>query len=215
MMHREPGRSLAAVDSAARLDRHPPDGLSMSALADLLPDETLRPLRWSDVERLIELGAFDDDERFELLEGVLVVVYPEGPPHAWGVQQLNRILSRGLPDGLSVRVGNAWIASDISVPGPDLAVVPDEYYGDRHPSTALLILEVSQTSLRKDRGIKARIYAEAGVPEYWVVDVAGGVVHVHSDPLDGRYRTITVHGRGAILEAVGVPVPVDDVLPRP
>ncbi len=187
----------------------------MSAeLAALLPEETLRPLRWSEVEQLIELGVFDDEERFELLEGVLVVVLPEGPPHAWGVEQLNRILARGLPEHLSVRVGNAWIASETSVPGPDLAVVPRAYHGHRHPSTALLIIEVSLTSLRKDRGIKAEIYAKAGVPEYWVIDVAHEVVHVLTDPREGQYTTAVEHGRAAVLDAIGVPVPIDEVLPR-
>jgi len=139
---------------------------------------------------------------------------PEGESHSWGVQVLNRLLARQLPESLAVRIGHPWIASEISVPGPDVAVIPAAYYGDRHPSEALLIIEVSVSSLRKDLGIKARIYARADVPEYWVVDPAHRQVHVHTEPTQGGYRSVVRHGDDAVLDAVGVPVAVAEVLPR-
>lgn len=188
--------------------------MSIADLADALPGETLRPLRWSELRPLIELGAFADDEPFELLEGALVMVLPEGPPHSWGVQGLTRMLARGLPEHLAVRVSHPWVASELSVPGPDVAVVPAAYYGARHPSEALLIIEVSIASLRKDLGVKAGIYAAAGVPEYWVFDPAHRLVHVHTDPVEGRYRSVVQHGDDAVLDAAGVEVRVADILPR-
>lgn len=204
------------MDSAIRLGTAPSyrAPVSIADLAEALPGEALRPLRWSELEPLIALGAFDDDEPFELLEGALVVVLPEGPPHSWGVQVLNRLLARGLPEHLAVRISHPWIASEISVPGPDVAVVPAAYYGAHHPSDALLIVEVSVTSLRKDLGIKATIYAGAGVPEYWVVDPAHRLVHVHARPVEGRYASVVQHGEDAVLDALGVAVPVADILPR-
>lgn len=204
------------VDIPTRLDSSSSYAapVSLADLASALPDEQLRPLRFSDLTRLIEVGAFDDDQPFELLEGALVMVMPEGAPHSWGVQVLNRLLARQLPEHLAVRISHPWIASEISVPGPDVAVVPAAYYGGHHPSDALLIIEVSMSSLRKDLGIKAGIYARAGVPEYWVVDPAHRLVHVHVDPADGTYRSVVAHSEDAVLDAAGVEVPVAEVLPR-
>jgi len=205
------------VDSAARLDVTSSyvAPVSVATLAAELSDEQLRPLRFRELQRLIDDGAFaDDDQPFELLEGALVVVMPEGEPHSWGIQVLNRLLTRELGDSPAVRIGHLWIASEISVPGPDVAVIPAAYYGDRHPSEALLVIEVSVSSLSKDLGIKARIYARAGVREYWVVDPAHRQVHLHTEPSQDGYRSVVRHGDDAVLDAVGVPVVVAEVLPR-
>lgn len=83
------------------------------------------------------------------------------------------------------------------MPEPDVAVVPRKSWSKAHPSEAFLIIEVAQSSLAKDRGAKARVYAESGVPEYWVVNVVDGIVEVHTDPLRGAYTRVTPYGRGA------------------
>jgi Uma2 family endonuclease len=78
------------------------------------------------------------------------------------------------------------------------------------------VVEVAESSLRKDQRVKARLYAESGVPEYWIVNLAEGRIEVHRDPKDGAYRARTDHGRGEAVTLLGFPdvcVRVDDVLP--
>lgn len=171
---------------------------------------SIRPLRRSEYDQLVELGAFDD-EPIELLEGVLVRMSPEGTPHSWIIQELNRLLVRGLPDHLRLRVGHPFAASGWSEPEPDLAVVPADDYRRDHPVRALLVIEVSRSSLRKDLDVKADLYARSGVPEYWVVDVAAAVVHVHRQPTPDGYRDVVAFGAGARLDACGVVVAVSEV----
>lgn len=171
---------------------------------------SIRPLRRAEYDRMVELGMFDD-EPIELLRGMLVEMSPEGSAHAWIIQELVHRLARGLPDHLRLRAGNPLAASGWSEPEPDLAVVAVGDYRREHPTQALLVIEVSRSSLRKDLGVKAELYAEAGVPEYWVIDLAAAVVHVHRQPTPNGYREVTVLGAGALLDACDVVVPVSDV----
>jgi Uma2 family endonuclease len=103
-----------------------------------------------------------------------------------------------------VRMQLPLAAGEHSEPEPDLAVVPPDEPRDRHPARALLVIEVSDETVRLDLGRKARIYAAAGVPKYWVVDVGRDVVHVHTDPMTGEYRSIVVCGADDALDALGV-----------
>jgi Uma2 family endonuclease len=169
--------------------------------------DQIRPLRRSEYDQLVELGVFED-EPIELIEGVLVRMSPEGTPHSWIIQELNRALVKGLPDHLRLRVGHPFAASGWSEPEPDLAVVPADDYRRDHPARAILVIEVSRTSLRKDLGVKADLYAKSGVAEYWVIDVAGSVVHRHIQPLPGGYGEVALYGEGALLDACGVTVDV-------
>jgi Uma2 family endonuclease len=173
--------------------------------------ELLRPLRRSEYDRLVDLGVFDD-EKIELIEGVLVEMSPEGADHAWVIQQLNSLLTPALPDGLEVRVAAPWAASERSEPEPDLAVVPTANYRREHPSRARLLVEVAHSSVRKDLGVKARVYAAAGVPEYWVIDLGERVTVRHTQPAEGGYQSITRHGRDDRLEIEGVVVELGPLL---
>ncbi|HEY4409700.1 MAG TPA: Uma2 family endonuclease, partial [Acidimicrobiia bacterium] len=153
------------------------------------PDDLdLRPISRAEYDRLVAEGWFEG-ERIELLEGLLVEMSPEGPEHAWVIQQLNRILARGLPDQLQVRITHPWAAGDLSEPEPDIAVVPTGDYRRAHPARAVLLIEVSGSSRRKDLGSKATVYAAAGAERYWVVDLVERVVHDHREPsADGYHR---------------------------
>jgi Uma2 family endonuclease len=112
---------------------------------------------------------------------------------------------------------NPFAASDDSEPEPDIAVVPLAKYWDEHPTRALLVVEVAQSALRKDRGIKARLYGSVEVEEYWIVDVEGGCVHVLREPDgEGQWRSRHLARRGEVLHLVAFPdvgVPVDQILP--
>jgi Uma2 family endonuclease len=123
-----------------------------------------------------------------------------GLPDDATLDRLADALGRIVPADTKLRVQMAFAASDGSEPEPDLAVVERRDYDDAHPSAAFLIAEVAVTSLSVDRGAKARLYAESGVPEYWVIDVPGRVVEVHRDPQDGRYTRVTPHRRGDSID---------------
>lgn len=176
----------------------------MSAVAQ--PDDvTLRPIRRAEYDRLVEEGWFEG-EPIELLGGMLVEMSPEGVDHAWIIQELNRLLTRGLPDHLTLRVGNPWVAGDLSEPEPDFAVVARADYRRAHPDTALLLIEVSWSSRRKDLGTKARIYARAGVERYWVIDIEHRLVHVHTGPGPDGYGHVERRPFEDTLDAAGVAV---------
>jgi Uma2 family endonuclease len=105
--------------------------------------------------------------------------------------------------------------SDDSLPEPDVAVVPSGDYDRAHPKTAFLVVEVADSSLNKDRLVKAALYAAGGVEEYWIVDLAAGVIEVHSDPVAERYRRAAPASPGESLRLRAFPdveIPVGDIL---
>lgn len=109
------------------------------------------------------------------------------------------------------------VLGDFSVPEPDLAVLPGDYVRV-HPRTALLVIEVADSSIKQDRIAKSAIYAEHGTGEYWVVNLRADCVEVHREPRadERRYLVVTVFRRGERIEVpalAGVAVAVDDILP--
>jgi Uma2 family endonuclease len=173
-----------------------------------------RPLRRTEYERLVELGVFEG-ERIELLYGVLVRMSPHGPPHDSAIQRLTRLFVQSLSDRAEVRIQSAFAASDGSEPEPDVAVVPLGDYVEAHPSAALLVVEVAVSSLETDRELKARLYAECGVPEYWVVNVIDRLIEVRTDIISGTYTRMTPYAPGQSLRLLRFPdveIHVSDVL---
>ena len=182
---------------------------------DRIAPERVRPLRRSEYDQLVELGAFHD-ERVELLRGVLVEMTPQDPAHALVISRLYRLLDRPLPAGLIVRAQSPLAVSDDSEPEPDLAIVPDDDYRRAHPTRAVLVVEVAGSSIKKDRELKAALYAEAGVEEYWIVDLGKGVVELYREPAGGAYRVREVRGRGETVSPAQLPaisVRIDDFMP--
>jgi Uma2 family endonuclease len=158
---------------------------------DIAPERP-RALRRAEYEKLAADGAFDE-ERVELLFGTVVEMSPIGPPHSAWLTDLAERLIAALAERAQVRVQCPLAASDVSEPQPDIAVVPRRSYRDAHPTEAWLIVEVADSSLRKDRGPKARLYAECGVQEYWILNLEERVVEVHRDPVNGQYASLSVH----------------------
>lgn len=175
--------------------------------------EPLHPLTVDDYHRMIEAGILTEDDRVELLDGALFEMSSEGPPHAVVVSRLNWWLARGLPEDRrhTVRVGSPVTLRPLSEPQPDLAVVDAaDSTWQAHPERAHLLIEVAMTSLRKDRVRKARIYAEHGVPRYWIVDLVHLCVHVHTEPGPDGYASIETVEPPASLDpgCCGLP-PID------
>ena len=120
-----------------------------------------------------------------------------------------------LADRARVDVQSSFAAPDESEPEPDLLVAPLGDYLDAPPDKAWLIVEVADSSLERDRA-KARLYAAAGVTEYWIINLLDKHVEVHREPQAGGYARVTSYGRGGIMRMVAfedVQVPVADILP--
>jgi Uma2 family endonuclease len=163
--------------------------------------------------RLVERGVFKYAP-VELLDGRLVVMSPQGEWHAELTEWLTTQLRRSLDDVYSVREHSPFIASSRSMPEPDVSVSLRRKRRPSHPNKALLIVEVAESSLARDRGIKAAIYAENGAAEYWIVDVKARCVWLHTEPVRGEYKRVVKHGRRDRLrptELPGVAISIADM----
>lgn len=172
---------------------------------ELLAPERIRGLLRTEYDELVKLGVFED-QRIELLRGQLVEMSPQESPHANAVWWLGHKLSRLL--GMrhwEVRAQLPFAASIDSEPEPDIMITRHVRGREDHPTTVSLLIEVADSSVRKDRTIKREIYAEAGVPEYWVVDVNSWVVDVYTKPSPTGYLETRRLGRGGTLRPKRVP----------
>jgi Uma2 family endonuclease len=186
----------------------------------------VRTRRWSraEYERLVELGVFTPGERLELLDGLLVVGEPQDAPHATALRGVQETLRHAFGPGRDVRPQLPLALDDDSEPEPDVAVVAGSYrdYRRAHPSRPALLVEVADSTLAADRR-KGNLYARAGVPEYWLVNLVDEVLEVYRRPtasepsrLGWAYSEMQVLRRGEAvtpLAALGERVSVDDLFP--
>ena len=184
----------------------------------------LETRRWTRREygRLIETGILHEDEPIELIEGRLIVAEPQNTPHAQAIELAADALRAAFGSGWRIRVQLPTALGPDSEPEPDVSVVAGSPRDDRadHPSRPALVLEVADTSVRLDRGVKARVYARGGIPEYWIVNLAARVVEVHRDPRrrsdrHARYATVTLAPPGESIQplAAARPVAISDLMP--
>ncbi|MGQ0506102.1 MAG: Uma2 family endonuclease [Myxococcaceae bacterium] len=181
-----------------------------------LTPSRIRPLRRGEYDRLVVSGAFKN-EKLELLYGRLVQVSPQGAAHAAAIQRLNLLFVRLFGERATIRVQAPLGVTEYSEPEPDLALVPPGEYEDAHPSTAWLVVEVAESSIRDDRLIKGALYAETNVLEYWLVNLVEGVIEVHRNIRGAAFSNVTRHGRGESIAPVQFPditIAVSEVLPR-
>jgi Uma2 family endonuclease len=161
--------------------------------------------------RMIETGVLTEEDRVELLEGWIVDKMSQHPRHAGVISLLLAKLQAKLPKAWIVRVQSP-VTLEHSEPEPDLAVVPgpEERYLTAHPRSdeVALVIEVADTSVERDRTAKGRLYAEARIPMYWVVNLPEITVEIYTQPIGGktpRYRSRerqTIEG-GAPLVVAG------------
>ena len=191
-------------------------------MSEFAPQQPEAPTRipTSEYLRLIETGVLGRDDRVELLGGVIVAMTPSDPSHATATMRATFALARAVGSRAAIRTQFSLIAGAWSVPEPDVAVVPGtlDDYEHAHPTTALLVVEVSNTSLKQDRLSKSRIYAAANIPEYWIVNLRESVVEVmrDPDPATALYRDTRICTAGDALEVAALPgarVAVAELLP--
>jgi Uma2 family endonuclease len=173
-------------------------------------------------EALVASGVFTKRDRFHLINGYLVAKMTQNPPHCVADQSRGKALDRTIPDGWHVRPAMpVRLPTQISEPEPDRCVVRGAIhdYLRRHPEPAdiALIVEVSDTSLAEDRKM-ARVYAAAGIPIYWIVNLVHRQVEVYTNPGPSGYgsRRIFKPGRRVPVVIAGIEVGrirVADILP--
>jgi len=176
--------------------------------------ERVHPMPVETYHRLGEMGALSED--VELLRGLIVSKMPKSPLHEYVAQMLMKLLLALLPAGFEVRRESPLTIGG-SEPEPDISVVRGNAadWIQAHPTTAALVIEVAVTSADIDEG-KASIYAEAGVPEYWIVRPDLRTVTVYREPMTDGYRARTSFSDQDTLRCVelpGVEIAVASVLP--
>lgn len=181
------------------------------------PTVPIHPLTGSDVDAMVRAGILAEDDRLELLDGVLVEMSPPGKEHSAAVRELTTLAAHlvGGRDKLQLSVQGPLELHAGCRPEPDLAVVPATAGWHAHAAGALLVIEVSMSSLALDLGAKAAAYARAGVPDYWVLDLEGRRLVVHRRPVQGQYRDVVSMGEleAVTAERVALTVPIAAVLP--
>jgi Uma2 family endonuclease len=189
----------------------------LSPHTELIPRTSIRPLKRVEYDKLVADGFFQD-EKVELLFGMVVEMTPIDPAHSESTYRVGEAIRRRIGDRARVHTKNPFAASDISEPEPDVLVVPNADYWREHPSRALLVVEVARPSLRQDKGPKALLYGLSDVEEYWIIDHVHGVVEVYRDPHEGEWRSKSTHQRGdtiAMLAFPDVQIAVGEILPPP
>jgi Uma2 family endonuclease len=174
-------------------------------------------------DRMTQDGAFDD-AKVELLDGVIYDKMPHNAPHDHAVSQLQLALILMFQGAMVVRTQSS-VTFPTSVPEPDIAILPGpaSLYAEIRPDfrDLAVVIEVADTTLARDRGLKMKLYARAKVPVYWIVNLVDGVVEVYTDPRGGKtpaYRIRTDYKPGeAVPVAIGKKVvgsvPVSNLLP--
>jgi Uma2 family endonuclease len=177
------------------------------AIQQAWPTEQLQQNRHlftiEEYELMLEAGVFHEDEHIELIRGEIVDMPPIGPGHGFGVSNLVMLLAPKVGKSATL-----WVQSPIRVgsdarPEPDVALLrPRPDLSAKSPPLAadvLLVIEIADSSIVYDRTVKRRLYAEAGIPEYWIVTLQDKIIEFYSNPSEGEYKQVTEAKRGATL----------------
>lgn len=159
--------------------------------------------------RMAKAGIFTEDDRVELLDGEIVEMAPIGRGHAYHVRNLISLFVQRFGQQAIVDAQNPIRLNDVSEPQPDLMLLklPKERYRDRLPAPddVLLLIEVADTSAAFERRVKLPMYARAGIPEVWLMDINQVEIEVHRDPSPQGYRSVKRLAKGQRLAPEALP----------
>lgn len=154
--------------------------------------ERVQLRRWTrqEFEQLGSIGFFEPEERLELLDGEIFRMTPQSSWHSTAVTLATRLAFGLYRRGYVIRVQMPLAVDANSLPEPDVAIVAgvEADYRDAHPSAAVLVIEVADSSLSHDRERKQRAYARAGIPEYWLINLSDYCLEVFRNPANGGYQ---------------------------
>jgi Uma2 family endonuclease len=165
-----------------------------------------------DISRMIEAGVIGEDEKFELIEGEIVMMAAKGVAHERIKSALTIAVVRALPHDLTIGVEATLRLTDTVMLEPDIAVFPNELFKKSSqgfarldPGEAYLVIEVAASSLAYDKGLKARLYARHRVKEFWVVDVNARTTWVHTGPSGDAWSSVVAYGPQDALTTSALP----------
>ena len=154
--------------------------------------------------KMIELGLIKDYEKAEIIDGELIKKMTIGDRHAFVVDFLTNFFIKTLPDSIRVRVQNPLHLTNYDEPEPDIVLADlSKYDGKRHPRPAetILVVEVSDSTLKYDRDTKLPLYAAAGIPEAWIVNLPNNIIEIHQQPSMGIYQLTKIYKRGETVNS--------------
>lgn len=168
---------------------------------------------------MAEAGILNGDERVELIEGEIVEMSPIGSRHGSCVDFVTRLCVTRLGESAIVRVQGSIRLDGRNEPEPDIALLKprEDFYSEElpGPNDVMVVMEVADTTLPYDREVKLPLYARAGIPEAWLIDLGGSIVERHTEPAHGTYRARILAVRGEELQSTAIPglvLRADDVL---
>jgi len=150
--------------------------------------------RWTVAEyhRMAEVGLLHEDSRVELIDGEIVEMAPIGSAHGGNVNRFIRLFSKVVGGKAIVAAQNPVVLSGYAEPQPDISILrwrADDYeQSNPHPEDVLLLIEVSDSTLRYDRDVKIPLYAKNGIPEVWLLDIPDRKLEIYREPINGEYR---------------------------
>jgi Uma2 family endonuclease len=183
--------------------------IAVARAADGLPR---RAFTVDDIRRMVEAGVLGEDERFELIEGEIVVMSAKGYAHDYIKNALNVAIVRALPDNLMMGVEMTVQFADDTILEPDIVVFArnlliksDANFSRISPGGILLAIEVAASSLAYDKGLKARLYARHRVQEFWVVDANERITWIHTGPSGDGWASMVERGPNEALTTTALP----------
>lgn len=188
------------------------------AMAEPLP---VHPLTVDDYHAMAEAGILTEDSRVELIDGQLIDKMTIGPRHLRVVNVLNKIAVLQASHVVEVSIQNPVILGRYSEPEPDVVLLRGDRDQSKVPSVGdvLLLVEVADTTLRLDKRVKLPLYAAAGIPEVWIVNLVDEVLERYTDPSESGFKSTVFLGRHDSVEAGQVPelgsIPVSSILGEP
>lgn len=161
----------------------------------------------ADYHKMGEIGILPE-RGYELINGEIIKKPPIKSQHAARVNKLNSLLANILNEQIIIHTRNPFIANNLSEPEPDIALLKyrDDFYENElpHGTDIHLIIEVADTTFAYDTKVKLPLYAESGIPEYWVIDLNKKQVHLYWDALGNAYQQSRVYRSGEVIKALGI-----------
>ena len=150
----------------------------------------------TEYHKLLETGFFTEDDRVELIDGEIITMSPIGPKHAASVKRLIAFLNRKISAAMLIGAQDPITLNEFSAPQPDISILNfrDDYYASGHPEPedTLIAIEVADSSVEYDRQVKIPKYAEAGIPEAWLIDLINDRIEIYALPAEGIYQEIRI-----------------------
>ncbi len=182
----------------------------MTTVVELEKTSKVVPKRFrvEDFRRMTEVGILLEDNSWEIIDGYLIDKMSTGSKHASTVKRLDEILRDQLGKSVNISAQDPIHLDDFNEPLPDIAILKrrNDFYAENHPTPqdVLLLIEVSDSTVEYDRKYKKTLYAEAGIVEFWIVNLPDETVECYSSLKNGTYRLARISEKGETVESNSV-----------